>query len=71
MFLELVPEEFMADQKRRENNLSSQSEQKEAVQKEVAAQRDLMGSAAVEPQPLLDEEKDPIAQKAQRTSETK
>lgn len=48
----------------------AQSEKKAQINKEANAQRDLMGDAAVDPQPLLDEEQDPIAQKAQTLSET-
>jgi hypothetical protein len=37
---------------------------------EAEAQRDLMGDAAVDPQPLVDEEKDPIAQDGKRSNST-
>ena len=52
----------MANQQRNENKFPPQPETQEEVQKQATAQRDLMGDAAVDPLPLVDEEKDPIAQ---------
>ena len=60
----------MTNQQQKENKFPPQSETKEEAQKQAAAQRDLMGDAAVDPLPLVDEEKDPIAQEIQQSSES-
>ena len=59
---------FMAEQQQKDNNFPPQPEIKEEAQKEAAAQRDLMGDAAVDPLPLVDEKKDPIAQQIKQKS---
>ncbi len=56
----------MTDKQRKENKFPPQTETKEESQKQATAQRDLMGDAAVDPLPLVDEEKDPIAQEVKK-----
>jgi hypothetical protein len=51
----------MTNKQQKKSRFSPQPETKEEVQKQATGQRDLMGDAAVDPLPLVDEEKDPIA----------
>ena len=59
---ESISPKIMANKQRNEEKFPPQSETKAEAQKQAAAQKDLMGDAAVDPLPLVDEEKDPIAQ---------
>jgi hypothetical protein len=58
----------MVNSKQKNDRDSLPNRKQEELQKEVAAQRDLMGDAAVDPQPLLNEEKDPITRNSERAS---
>ena len=60
----------MTDNQQKKNEFPSQPEPQKEAQKQAAAQRDLMGDAAVDPLPLVDEEKDPIAQEIKQSSES-
>lgn len=58
----------MANSKQKSDQLSTQSQSPEEVQTKADSQVNLMGSAAVDPQPLLDEENDPIAEQVKESS---
>jgi len=60
----------MSISKKQQNSSSTDPKGTEEQQKEANAQVDLMGDAAVDPQPLVDEEKDPIAQEVKRSDQS-
>lgn len=66
----------MADSKHKKHQsapqpqAADQSQATEEAQQQAEAQVHLMGDAAVDPLPLVDEEKDPIAQRAKQVSDS-
>lgn len=59
-----------APQPQAENQPQDMAQDVEAAEKKADAQVNLMGNASVDPLPLVDEEKDPIAQKAKQVSDS-
>lgn len=66
----------MTDSQQKHNPLNPQSQENppsqtpQEARTKGEAQVDLMGSAAVDPLPLVDEEKDPIAQEIKQSSQS-
>lgn len=62
----------MTDSNQKHNDLTPQFQPSKEAQKskKAQAQVDLMGSAAVEPLPLVDEENDPVAQDIKQSSQS-
>lgn len=59
----------MSISKKQQNSSSTDPKGSQEKQKEANAQVDLMGNAAVDPQPLVDEEKDPIAKEVKQSTQ--
>lgn len=58
----------MAESNQKHNDLTPQTQESEEARTQGEAQVDLMGSAAVDPLPLVDEENDPIAQNIKQST---